>query len=227
MSLPNQQVEWETLSSLASDIRQQHMKDWFASDPERSDRYQLKAGKLWADYSKNRITDDVMSALFDLARKQGVEEHRKAMFNGQLINNTEQRAVLHTALRNFSGDPVYVNGQDVMPQVLSTLEKIRAFTESVHSGARKGYTDKVFKHIVSIGIGGSFLGPKIMTEALKPHTVDAVKVHFVANVDGCHIHDVLSSIDFENFQNLEITNFPIPSLSVFMFLIIFSTWFTV
>lgn len=197
MPLPTQQAEWKSLSSLATEIQQQHMKNWFESDPSRAKRFQVKAGDLWLDYSKNLVTDEVMSALMELARKQGVAEHRSAMFNGQLINNTEQRAVLHTALRNFSGNPVYVNGQDVMPQVLRTLDKMRAFTESVHSGEHTGYTGKVIRHVVSIGIGGSFLGPKIMTEALKPYHHEGLKVHFVANVDGCHIHDVLSQLDHE------------------------------
>jgi glucose-6-phosphate isomerase len=119
------------------------------------------------------------------------------MFKGEIINHTEKRAVLHTALRNFSGDPVYVDGQDVMPEVMACQDKIKEFVASIHSGDRKGYTGKALKQIVSIGIGGSFLGPKIMSEALKPYWFEGVKVHFVANVDGCHIQDVLASVDHE------------------------------
>ncbi|MBU3021480.1 glucose-6-phosphate isomerase [Aestuariibacter sp. A3R04] len=191
------QPAWAKLQALASEIKDAHMRDWFAADPSRAEKMQAEACGLFVDYSKNRVNDEVMAALFDLAKAQGVEHHREAMFGGKAINTTENRAVLHTALRNFSGEPVMVDGEDVMPEVLATLEKIKAFTASVHSGEHKGYTGKAVKQIVAIGIGGSFLGPKIMTEALKPHTHHAVKVHFVANVDGCHIHDVLASVDHE------------------------------
>ncbi len=173
------------------------MRDLFNNEPSRADTMQAEACGLFIDYSKNRVTDEVLSELFTLAKAQGVDAHRQAMFSGEAINSTEGRAVLHTALRNFSGKPVMVDGEDVMPEVLATLDKIEAFTASVHSGEHKGYTGKAIKQIVAIGIGGSFLGPKIMTEALKPYTSDAVKVHFVANVDGCHIHDVLASVDHE------------------------------
>lgn len=192
-----QQPAWEKLSGLAKSISDTHMRDWFKSDPSRADKMQVEACGLFVDYSKNRVSDEVLSELFTLAKAQGVEAHREAMFSGEAINSTEGRAVLHTALRNFSGKPVVVDGEDVMPEVLATLDKIEAFTASIHSGEHKGYTGKAIKQIVAIGIGGSFLGPKIMTEALKPYTCDAVKVHFVANVDGCHIHDVLASVDHE------------------------------
>tara|TARA_B100001123_G_scaffold168103_1_gene193446 strand:- start:233 stop:1810 length:1578 start_codon:yes stop_codon:yes gene_type:complete len=174
------------------------MRDWFANDAQRAERLQASACGIFLDYSKNRVTDDVLTALFDLADAQGVDAQKAAMFDGEIINTTEGRAVLHTALRNFSGNPVMVDGKDVMPEVLATLDKIQAFTHSIHSGEHKGYTGKAIKHVVAIGIGGSFLGPKIMTEALKPYRTDAVKVHFVANVDGCHIHDVLSERDHED-----------------------------
>ncbi|MCP4946622.1 MAG: glucose-6-phosphate isomerase, partial [Aestuariibacter sp.] len=188
----------QTLSSLAESVKSAHMRDWFANDAQRAERLQASACGIFLDYSKNRVTDDVLTALFDLADAQGVDAQKAAMFNGEIINTTEGRAVLHTALRNFSGNPVMVDGKDVMPEVLATLDKIQAFTHSIHSGEHKGYTGKAIKHIVAIGIGGSFLGPKIMTEALKPYRTDAVKVHFVANVDGCHIHDVLSERDHED-----------------------------
>ena len=192
-----QQPAFANLSKLAEDIKKTHMRDWFDAQPERADTMQAQACGLFIDYSKNRVNEEALAQLFALAKAQGVDTHRKAMFDGDTINNTEKRAVLHTALRNFSGKPVMVDGEDVMPEVLATLDKIEAFTASVHSGEHKGYTGKPVKHVVSIGIGGSFLGPKIMTEALKPYTHDAVKVHFVANVDGCHIHDVLTSLDHE------------------------------
>lgn len=198
MTTLTQSAPWQTLSSLAESVKSAHMRDWFAEDAQRAERMQASACGLFVDYSKNRVTDDVLTALFDLADAQGVDAQKAAMFNGEIINTTEGRAVLHTALRNFSGNPVIVDGKDVMPEVLATLDKIQAFTHSIHSGEHKGYTGKAIKHIVAIGIGGSFLGPKIMTEALKPYLTDAVKVHFVANVDGCHIHDVLSERDHED-----------------------------
>lgn len=198
MTTLTQSAPWQTLSSLAESVKSVHMRDWFADDAQRAERLQASACGIFLDYSKNRVTDDVLTALFDLADAQGVDAQKAAMFNGEIINTTEGRAVLHTALRNFSGNPVMVDGKDVMPEVLATLDKIQAFTHSIHSGEHKGYTGKAIKHIVAIGIGGSFLGPKIMTEALKPYRTDAVKVHFVANVDGCHIHDVLSERDHED-----------------------------
>ncbi|MCP4232771.1 MAG: glucose-6-phosphate isomerase [Aestuariibacter sp.] len=198
MTTLTQSAPWQTLSSLAESVKSAHMRDWFANDAQRAERLQASACGIFLDYSKNRVTDDVLTALFDLADAQGVDAQKAAMFNGEIINTTEGRAVLHTALRNFSGNPVMVDGKDVMPEVLATLDKIQAFTHSIHSGEHKGYTGKAIKHIVAIGIGGSFLGPKIMTEALKPYRTDAVKVHFVANVDGCHIHDVLSERDHED-----------------------------
>ncbi|BBO26650.1 glucose-6-phosphate isomerase [Alteromonas sp. I4] len=198
MTTLTQSAPWQTLSSLAESVKSAHMRDWFADDAQRAERLQVSACGIFLDYSKNRVTDDVLTALFDLADAQGVDAQKAAMFNGEIINTTEGRAVLHTALRNFSGNPVMVDGKDVMPEVLATLDKIQAFTHSIHSGEHKGYTGKAIKHIVAIGIGGSFLGPKIMTEALKPYRTDAVKVHFVANVDGCHIHDVLSERDHED-----------------------------
>ncbi|MEW9797176.1 glucose-6-phosphate isomerase [Alteromonas sp. CYL-A6] len=189
--------EWNQLTQLAQSLRQAHMRDWFATDPQRAERLQASACGLFLDYSKNRVTDDTMSALFALATACGLEEKRAAMFDGEIINTTEQRAVLHTALRNRSGTPVVVDGEDVMPAVRETLDKMRNFTNRILDGEHKGYTGKPIRQVVSIGIGGSFLGPKIMTEALKPYQQDTVKVHFVANVDGCHIHDVLCGLDHE------------------------------
>ena len=198
MTTLTESAQWQTLESLAQLVKKEHMRNWFAGDENRAAEMNAEACGIYIDFSKNRVTKDVLKALFDLADERGVAQHRDAMFNGDIINNTEGRAVLHTALRNFSGQPVMVDGEDVMPEVLATLEKIEAFTHSIHSGEHKGYTGKAIKHIVAIGIGGSFLGPKIMTEALKPYQQDAVKVHFVANVDGCHITDVLAEMDHED-----------------------------
>ncbi|MDU0352751.1 glucose-6-phosphate isomerase [Paraglaciecola aquimarina] len=188
---------WQNLASLAEQIKTQHMRDWFAADPKRAEKYTRAACGIELDFSKNLITDEVISALQTLASDCQIAEKRDAMFAGEIINHTEKRAVLHTALRNFSGNPVLVDGEDVMPEVLACQQKIEKFVASVHNGELKGYTGKPLKEIVAIGIGGSFLGPKIMSEALKPYWFDGVKVHYVANVDGCHIQDVLASVDHE------------------------------
>ncbi|WP_412971189.1 glucose-6-phosphate isomerase [Glaciecola sp. MF2-115] len=188
---------WSSLEALANTVKRQHMRDWFATDTKRASKYTTKACGIALDYSKNLITDEVLTALFKLAEERQVSKKINAMFDGEIINTTEQRAVLHTALRNFSGKPVMVDGEDVMPGVLATLDKMKAFTHSIQSGEHKGCTGKAIKKAVCIGIGGSFLGPKIVTEALKPYQNKALDVRFVANVDGCHIQDVLAECNFE------------------------------
>lgn len=195
MTKVNETQSWKNLSDLAGQIKGQHMRDWFKADPHRAEKYTTSACGITIDYSKNLINADILKGLADLADSQQVASKRDGMFTGEVINHTEQRAVLHTALRNFSGEPVILDGHDVMPEVLATQDKIKDFVAQVHSGEHKGYTGKAIKQIVSIGIGGSFLGPKIMSEALKPYWVDDVSVHYVANVDGCHIQDVLSKLD--------------------------------
>jgi glucose-6-phosphate isomerase len=188
---------WQNLERLASQIKTQHMRDWFAADSQRAEKFTQAACGIELDFSKNLITDEVMQALQALATECQVSKKSQAMFAGEIINHTEKRAVLHTALRNFSNKPVLVDGKDVMPEVLACQQKIQDFVASVHSGERKGYTGKSLKQIIAIGIGGSFLGPKIMSEALKPYWFEGVKVHYVANVDGCHIQDVLATVDHQ------------------------------
>jgi glucose-6-phosphate isomerase len=188
---------WQNLERLATQIKTQHMRDWFAADPQRAENFTQAACGIELDFSKNLITDEVMQALQALAIECQVSEKSQAMFAGEIINHTEKRAVLHTALRNFSGKPVYVDDKDVMPEVFACQQKIQEFVASVHSGERRGYTGKPLKQIIAIGIGGSFLGPKIMSEALKPYWFEGVKVHYVANVDGCHIQDVLTTVDHQ------------------------------
>ena len=197
MSLVSDTPAWQTLTDLANTLSSTHMRELFAQDAQRAEKFTAQACGITLDYAKNRITQDVMQALVALANQQQVTSKRDAMFGGAIINSTEQRAVLHTALRNFSGKPVMVDGVDVMPDVLATQEKMRQLVNKIHSGEHKGYTGKAITDVVSIGIGGSFLGPKIMTEALKPYWYKGIKVHFVANVDGCHIADVLAERDIE------------------------------
>ena len=150
------------------------------------------------DYSKNRVDDKVMEALFDLARERGVEEKIKDMFSGKKINNTENRAVLHIALRNRQNTPIYVDGRDVMPQINETLEKIKDFSEDVRLGRFVGYTGKKLTNIVNIGIGGSDLGPFMATEALRPYWAKDIKCYFISNIDGTSCAEVLNNIDPEN-----------------------------
>ncbi len=186
---------WKNLEHHAPLVKRHHMRDMFDANPDRAEQYSLSAAGLFLDYSKNRVTPEVLQNLFALAKQCNLTDKMTAMFRGDKINTTENRAVLHTALRNFSGKPVKFEGQDVMPEVTKTLNKIKTFTAAVHNGTHTGFTGKPIRKIVSIGIGGSFLGPKIITEALKPYKVNTVNVVFVANVDGCHIADVLNECD--------------------------------
>lgn len=187
---------WRVLTELATQPLP-HMRDLFAQQPDRAQQYQVGAAGWHLDYAKNRVNDEVLQALFQLATDAQVPTKRDAMFAGETINTTEDRAVLHTALRNFSGQPIMVDGADVMPEVLATLDKMEAFCDALIGQTYLGHTGKHITDVVCIGIGGSFLGPKIMTEALKPYQHDIFNVHFVANVDGCHIQDVLGGCDPE------------------------------
>lgn len=176
------------------------MVDLFRSDPSRFDKFSLALetndGPFLLDYSKNIIDEEIMGLLLNLARTQGVEAMREKMFNGEKINFTEDRAVLHIALRNRSNRPILVNGKDVMPDVNAVLDKMRGFCDSVRSGQWKGYTGKQITDIVNIGIGGSDLGPLMVTEALKPYG-GAVKCHFVSNIDGTHLAVTLKDLNPE------------------------------
>ncbi len=171
-----------------------HIKTLFDNDAERFNKFSLNFGDILFDYSKNIITAKTMQLLLQLAADCRVPEAIESMFRGDLINETEGRAVLHTALRNFSGNPVYSAGVDVMPDVIKVQAQMKNFCESVHSGVWKGYTGKKIKYIVNIGIGGSDLGPKMVTEALKPYWVEGIQVYFVSNVDGTDISETLKKV---------------------------------
>jgi len=187
---------WQALQQHVAQVADLHMRDLFAADSRRFERYSLRCGELLLDYSKNRISDETLRLLFSLARASGVPDWTERMFSGDRINFTEQRAVLHTALRNRSNTPVYVDGEDVMPEVNRVLEKMRGFTEQVRSGAWRGFSGKSISDVVNIGIGGSDLGPVMVTEALIPYQ-GPLAVHFVSNVDGSQIHDTLARLDPE------------------------------
>ena len=172
------------------------MRDLFASDPNRFENFSLQFGDILFDYSKNRITKETVGLLVKLAEQAGVKSAIEAMFTGEKINVTEHRAVLHTALRNRSNKPVLVDGEDVMPQINAVLEKMKSFSQKVRSGNWKGFSGKVITDVVNIGIGGSDLGPLMVTEALTPYK-SVVNIHFVSNVDGTHIAETLKKLDPE------------------------------
>jgi glucose-6-phosphate isomerase len=171
------------------------MREQFAIDPNRFKRYSASGAGILLDYSKNRIDEDVMATLFDLARAAGVEERRDQMCEGEHINITEDRAVMHMALRYQGDKPVPVDGKDVMPDIRAVLAAIEAYTNAIRSGEIRGHGGEQFTDVVNIGIGGSDLGPAMVTLALEPYTRADLRSHYVSNVDGAHIHDVLKRLD--------------------------------
>jgi glucose-6-phosphate isomerase len=194
---PRQTKAWKELEAHASDMKKVHLRELFKNDPERFKRFSLCEQDLILDYSKNIITETTMNLLLQLAKDCGLNAAIEAMFNGEKINRTEDRAVLHTALRNFSGQPVITDGADVMPAIQAVLTKMKEFCARIHSGEWKGYTGKKIRYIVNIGIGGSDLGPYMVTEALKPYWVEGIQTYFVSNVDGTHIAETFKKINAE------------------------------
>lgn len=176
------------------DIQRTKVKDLFKNDADRFKNFSLTFNDIVFDYSKNIITPKTVQLLQQLAEECKVKDGINAMFSGEIINETEQRSVLHTALRNFSGEPVMSEAKDVMPDVKKVLEQMKHFCASIHSGEWKGYTGKKIKYIVNIGIGGSDLGPVMVTEALKPYWIDGIETYFVSNVDGTHIAETLKKV---------------------------------
>jgi glucose-6-phosphate isomerase len=198
MAAIDQTPTWQHLADHFEQVKNLHMRELFAEDPQRFERFSLHLGDMLYDYSKNRITDKTMALLFDLAGASGLANMIEAMFTGQKINLTENRAVLHTALRNQSDTPIYVDGEDVMPEVRRVLANMRAFSESVRSGQWRGYTGKHITDVVNIGIGGSDLGPKMVCRALQPYALPGLQMHFVSNVDSTDIVETLNQLDPES-----------------------------
>ncbi len=185
---------WKRLEEHYEQARDLRMRDLFAEDPRRFEDFSLEVGGILLDYSKNRITRETLPLLLELARQCDLEGWRERMFSGGHINNTEDRAVYHVALRNRSNRPMEVDGEDVMPAVNAVLERMAAFSEAVRNGDWKGHTGKAITDVVNIGIGGSDLGPVMVCEALRPYA-GPLRTHFVSNVDGTHMAETLKRVD--------------------------------
>ena len=188
---------WQALQTHYAAIKPLHMRQMFQDDPARFDKFSLQLGSLFFDYSKNRIHAETIKLLVALAEQAQMSECVASMFAGEKINITEQRAALHTALRNRSGQPVYVDGKNVMPDVQRVLEKMRRFSDAIRSGQHLGHTGKQITDIVNIGIGGSDLGPLMVCEALKFYAETNLRAHFVSNVDGTHLAEALKNLHAE------------------------------
>ena len=200
MPTPNTSVTdlsaWQALSAHYESVKDREMRDLFAENPGRFSEFSVKFDDLLFDYSKNRITDETKALLLELAREANLPEMRNKMFSGEKVNTTEDRAVLHVALRNRSNSPIRVDGEDVMPEVNEVLEKMQHFTERVRGGEWQGYTGKAITDVVNIGIGGSDLGPKMVTFALQPYA-GKLEVHYVSNIDPSDIQETLAKVNPE------------------------------
>ncbi|CAN5454759.1 glucose-6-phosphate isomerase [soil metagenome] len=193
MSITDTQA-WQALERHRRDWGDLHMHDLFAADPGRFDSFSLRLGDLLFDYSKNRVTEETVALLLELAEEAELPRRIEAMFSGEKINITEDRAALHVALRNRSSRPSYVGGEDVMPAVNAVLKRMRDFTARVRSGAWRGFSGEAITDIVNIGIGGSDLGPRMVTQALKPSRHERLRVHYVSNVDPTDITETVKGL---------------------------------
>jgi len=193
---PTHTQAWKKLDDHHKNNKTAHIKNLFASDSKRAEKFSLKWNDFLVDFSKNRITDETLQLLFQLSEEVHLKDAIQKCFNGHAINQTEGRAVLHTALRSKESDTVLVDGKNIVVEVYNVKEKIKNFTERIILGSKKGYTGKPFTDVVNIGIGGSDLGPAMVTEALKFYK-NHLKVHFVSNVDGDHVFEVLKELDHE------------------------------
>ena len=194
---PTKTESWKDLVDHYKEMRNVHMKDLFNSEPERFKKYTIRFNDIFVDYSKNIITEKTIKLLLNLVDEVGLKDAIERMLSGDRINETEDRAVLHIALRNRKNSPVYVNSKDVMPEVNSVLNKMKDFSGKINSGEWKGFTGKKITDMVNIGIGGSDLGPVMVTECLRPYAKEGLAVHFVSNVDGTHITETLKQLDPE------------------------------
>jgi glucose-6-phosphate isomerase len=194
---PTSTKSWQNLSRHYEKTKHVHMKTLFAEDPQRFAKFSIRFNDIIVDFSKNRITAETIKLLITLAEASGLKNSIENMFGGEKINTTENRAVLHTALRNRDNHPVVVDGRDVMPEVNAVLKKMKDFSTKFICGDWQGYTGKKITDIVNIGIGGSDLGPVMVTEALKPYAQEGLSVHYVSNIDGTHLMETLKKLDPE------------------------------
>jgi glucose-6-phosphate isomerase len=195
MAKLNQSATWEALEDHFEEITQLHMRDMFEQDPQRFDKFSLKLNDILFDYSKNIIDTRTMDHLYRLAEECDVSRWIKSMFDGDAINHTENRAVLHTALRKMDGLPVLVDGEDIMPAVFKEHERVKKLAEAIRTRSWRGYLKQPITDVVNIGIGGSHLGPLMVTEALRSYALHDLNIHYVSNVDENHITDTLESLN--------------------------------
>jgi glucose-6-phosphate isomerase len=193
---PTETQAWQKLETLFLVMQATHMRELFAEDPKRFEKFSVKFEDILVDYSKNIINEEIKKSLIDLAHEVELKPAIDAMFKGEKINRTENRSVLHVALRNRSNNPILVDGQDIMPDVNRVLDQIKKFSEKLLSGDWKGFTGKAITDIVNIGIGGSDLGPYMVTEALRPYWKN-IQPHFVSNVDGTHLAETVKKLNPE------------------------------
>lgn len=187
--------EWHDLENHFTTVQNLQLRDLFANDPDRGSRLSLQAGDLYLDFSKNRVTDETLAKLIALAKACGIESTRDAMFAGVKINTTEQRAVLHTALRNTSDQPVYTDGIDVMSEIHTELKKMSEFSDNIRDKKLLGFDGRPIKNVVNIGIGGSDLGPVMVTEALKYYSDRSLQIRFISNIDANNFAEVTRDLD--------------------------------
>jgi len=193
---PTQTKAWKKLQKAHQEFKEIEMKSLFLSDKTRKEKYTLGHNNFTVDFSKNRISDEVLSTLFELAKEVDLKNAIEKMFSGAIINETENRAVLHTALRNKSGNPVFVDGKNIMVDIEETLQKIETFSEQIISGKHKGYTGEAITDVVNIGIGGSDLGPRMVVDSLQYYK-NHLHTHFISNVDGDHVFETIKNLNPE------------------------------
>ncbi len=191
---PTETKAWQKLTAHAAEMKNRHIQEFFKNDTQRFQKFSFAFEDLFIDFSKNRVSDETVQLLFELAAECNLLQAKKVMFDGALINQTEHRSVLHVALRNFSGKPMYAEGKNLMEDVQKVQQQMKAFCDKVHSGQWLGYTGKKIKYIVNIGIGGSDLGPVMVTEALKPYWKDGIQAYFVSNIDATDIVETLKKV---------------------------------
>jgi glucose-6-phosphate isomerase len=188
---------WQTLINHQASLRASHMRNLFKENPNRFNDFSLASSGLFLDYSKNIITTETISLLVELAKQAHVPEAISGLFRGDIVNNSEDQPALHTALRTQRSEPILVNGRDVLPDIQKTLNRMSDFVNKIHGHQWLGYSGKAIEHVVHIGIGGSFLGPKLASEALRPYWQHNIKCHYLANIDGSHFFEIIQKINPE------------------------------